>query len=173
MPNSCNILIIFDKNKTFNYMETWKDVVGYEGIYKISSIGNVKSVYRKKQLNPGKDYLGYKIVSLCKNKTSKLRKIHVLMAQSFLGYVKQENTVVDHINNIPFDNRLDNLQIITQRENLSKDKKGKSKYTGVTFKKQTKRWCATIYIDKRNVHLGYYDTEIEAHEAYQNKLKEI
>ena len=53
--------------------ETWKDVYGYEGLYQVSSFGNIKSVNRKNQilLKPKKNKEGYSRVGLCKNKKQK------------------------------------------------------------------------------------------------------
>jgi hypothetical protein len=80
--------------------------------------------------------------------------------------------VVDHINNNRADNRLENLQIITQRENSSKDKKGVSKHTGVFWNKQNTKWHAQIQINGKKKHLGYFKCETAAHLSYQRKLKE-
>jgi ribosomal protein L15E len=57
--------------------------------------------------------------------------------------------VVDHIdNNIKTDNRLENLQLITQRENVSKDiKNTSSKYIGVCWHKKAKKWRSSIQIN--------------------------
>ena len=82
--------------------------------------------------------------------------------------------VVDHVNNDKLDNRVENLQLITNRENLSKDKKNKtSKYTGVSWCKLTKKWKSSIQINKKTRYLGLYNSEEEAHLEYQNKLKEL
>lgn len=69
--------------------EVWKDIEGYEGLYEISNLGNVKSlvnhngVSREKILNPT-IVKGYKKVNLYKNKTSKIYAVHRLVAQAFL-----------------------------------------------------------------------------------------
>ena len=48
-----------------------------------------------------------------------------------------------------------------------------SKYNGVYFHKATNKWRSQITINGKNKHLGYFPTEILAHQAYQAKLKEI
>lgn len=167
--------------------EIWKDIPNYEGLYQVSNLGRVKSLSRKvfnnrgfyilkhdKILKPGtsRDYLN---VILYKDKIIKTFKIHKLVAICFLNHVSdiKGNIVVDHINNNPKDNRLENLQIITNRENLSKDKKNKtSKYTGVCWHKSTNKWRAKISINGKSFWLGVFDTQEQAHEAYKNKLKE-
>ena len=66
------------------------------------------------------------------------------------------------------------MQVITQRENSSKDKKGgSSKYVGVTFNKLNNTWKSQINIDGKIKYLGDFKNEIDASKAYQNKLKEI
>ena len=82
--------------------------------------------------------------------------------------------VIDHINDNPSDNRLENLQIITQRENTCKTQgRYTSKYKGVCWYSRDKRWVSKIYIDKKTIVLGYFKCELTAHQAYQNKLKTI
>jgi hypothetical protein len=80
--------------------------------------------------------------------------------------------VVDHINNIKTDNRLVNLQLISQRENTSKDKKnGTSQYTGVCWKKSKNKFEAQININNKYKYLGLFTDEYEAHLAYEKALK--
>jgi hypothetical protein len=168
--------------------EIWKDIPEYEGLYQVSNLGRVKSLPKKwftgignieishnglilkpHFCGPNKDYL---FVNLRKNKQSKPCKIHQLVAIAFLNHKPcGHKLIVDHINNIPLDNRLENLQIITQRVNRSKDQKGKSKYTGVVWNKVSNMWHSQIYINKKNKSLGCFKTEYEAHLAYQEALK--
>ena len=87
------------------------------------------------------------------------------------------NLVVDHINNDKLDNRLENLQIITHRENICKDRIGTSKYAGVSYCKINKKWRARIQINKISYFLGYFTNEKDATIVYENrylkyKLKE-
>ena len=82
--------------------------------------------------------------------------------------------VVDHINNISTDNRIDNLQLITSRENIIKDSiRGKSKYPGVDYDKVNKKWRARLEFNGDRYWLGRFINEIDAHNAIENKLKEI
>ena len=70
--------------------------------------------------------------------------------------------------------QIENLEIITNRENTNKKhKKSKSKYIGVTWHKRVNKWTAQILYKRKNIHLGCFNNEIDAHNAYQNKLKEI
>jgi hypothetical protein len=101
-------------------------------------------------------------------------KIHILVAMAFLGH-KPDGTqkiVVDHIDNNPLNNNLTNLQLISQRENVSKDRKnGSSQYTGVSWGKNTNKWRSIIYINNKVKHLGLFTLEEDAAKAYQNALK--
>jgi hypothetical protein len=95
---------------------------------------------------------------------------------AFLNYMLDGTTriVVDHIDNNPLNNCLSNLQLITHRENISKDRKNKSsKYTGVYFDSKTKKWISTIKNNREKINLGYFENEKEASEYYQNALKSI
>jgi hypothetical protein len=68
---------------------------------------------------------------------------------------------------------LNNLQVVKNRINLSKDRKVTSKYTGVHYYKITKKWVAYITINKKRKSLGYYNNEYDAHLAYQKELSKI
>lgn len=167
------------KSGLFNFMETeiWKDIPDYEGLYQISSLGRVKSFkYGKEKLLKNRLVSsGYLMVILSKNNLTKQKTIHQLVAESFYNHTSDgtNNICVDHINNIKTDNRVENLQIVTHRYNMSKDRKGSSKYTGVSWHKQSLKWRASIGINKKIITLGYFNDEIEAAQAYKNALSAI
>ena len=79
---------------------------------------------------------------------------------------------VDHINGNRLDNRKCNLRLATRAENGRNRGKFKckthSKYKGVTYHTRDKRWQGTIIINRRHIHLGYFDTEQEAALAYND-----
>jgi hypothetical protein len=167
-------------------MEIWKTIKDFEGYYEVSNLGRVKSikrigllrngihpvVYKEKILKPAKDGFGYLIVSLSKNNIKKTFKIHHLVTIEFLNHKKCKfELVVDHIDSNKQNNNLDNLQIISQRENTSK-KITKSKYsTGVTYNKKSNRFMSRIYINGVREYLGTFKTALEAKQSYINKLK--
>lgn len=166
--------------------EEFRDIPGYEGIYQVSNLGNVKSLPRniynykgsflskEKVLKPGKNSRGYYSVNLFQDSKVSNFQIHILVAKAFLGHQPcGHKLVVDHINNDKSDNSLENLQLITHRVNLSKDKKGVSKYTGVHWCNAKKRWVSKILINGKQIHLGSYNCELAASLAYQNKLKTL
>jgi hypothetical protein len=162
-------------------MEIWKSIPNYEGLYEVSSLGSVKSLgsdkTRKERIlkqaivkNQNRYYVG-----LCKNNIKKKYKVHQLVAMAFLNHTPcGYKVVVDHINNDSTDNRLENLQLITQRENAYKTQgKYSSKYKGVCWHKNSKKWRARIHFNGKNITIGYFKCELAASVAYQNKLKEL
>jgi hypothetical protein len=167
--------------------EVFKDIPGYEGRYQVSNLGNVKSL-PKKWIGSNGSLNGHngKILSLCKNKNGylsvmisdfncvlKRHYVHRLVAMAFLNY-NDFNLVIDHKNNIKNDNKLENLQIVTHRVNLLKDKKNKtSKYPGVCWHNRDKYWQASINIKGKYKYLGSFKNEFEAYLAYQNELNKI
>jgi hypothetical protein len=156
--------------------EIFKDIEGYEGSYQVSNLGRVKSFKYKKEriLKSCVDSAGYLIINLCKKGKAKNFSVHRLVAKTFLQKPRGWDIVVDHINNDRLDNRLENIQWITIRENNSKDRKpGTSKYVGVYLEKGRRKWRCRITIDGVKKDLGYFKTELEAGQAYQNKLKDI
>ena len=169
--------------------EIWKDIPNYEGLYQVSNFGNVKSLERyvkgkvenrlQKENILSKRLVGdignqYYAVTLCNNKNRKQVKVSVLVAMAFLNHIPNGYVgfTVDHIDNNPLNNDVNNLQVITKRENSSKDKKGISKYTGVTFNKKTNKWRSQIWINGKNKTLGSFDDELEAHRVYQKELQQ-
>lgn len=105
-------------------MEEWKDVYGYEGLYEVSNLGRVRSKHKNYEnliIKQGYNH-GYKTVGLSRNGERKVCFVHVLVMQAFdyrerqRGYNK--NLVIDHIDFDRSNNRLENLQWLTQAENL-------------------------------------------------------
>lgn len=116
------------KNKS-NSNEIWKKVIGYEGIYEISSLGRVKSLERFVDVKNGKRKVhprfltslinnrGYLQVKLSKNNVLKTKQPHVLIAEAFIPNPDNKKEV-NHINGIKTDNRLENLEWNTHSENV-------------------------------------------------------
>ena len=166
--------------------EVWKDIPDYEGYYQVSNLGNVKSLTRN-YLNKNGDLillkeksliprytLGYYVVGLCKDGFCKNMRINILVAICFLNHKPDgNNIVVDHINEIKTDNRLDNLRLISHRENVSRNLKGTSKYVGVYLSKKINKWVSKIIINGECINLGSYDNEEEAAEKYLNALNDF
>lgn len=74
---------------------------------------------------------------------------------------------IDHVNGVKSDNRWVNLRLATTVENgrnRGAPSNNTSGFKGVSRNK--KRWASSIYISRRKVHLGTFDTPEEAHAAY-------
>ena len=102
--------------------EIWRDVKGYEGLYQVSNLGRVKSLGNSKTrkeriLKNAKNTTGYLQVNLCKEAKAKATKIHRLVAQAFIGDIPK-GMVINHINGIKTDNRVENLEICTCSHNI-------------------------------------------------------
>lgn len=160
--------------------EVFKDIPNYEGIYQVSNFGKVKSLSRKIKNNKGfydsKELFlkaglskrNYYSVVLRKNNKSKTFRIHILIAMAFLNHKPNREFVVDHKSNKKEENFLDNLQIISHRENCTKDRKRRvNKYAGVKKNKKLNKWVAQMQINGKEIHLGVFEIEEEASEIYK------
>jgi len=169
-------------------IEIWKDIPGYEGIYQVSDLGRVKSVDREVMMKGKYPYIkngkirkqfryaGYFSLKLHNGSKFEAFKVHRLVAMAFLNHVSDgtHKLVVNHIDFNKSNNRADNLEIITQRENANKIHiKSSSQYTGVHWHKIYKKWRASIYLNGKSKFLGLFENEIDASNAYQKSLKEI
>ena len=98
--------------------EEWRDVIGYEGLYKVSNLGRVKSLkYEKEKIV--KHYVnksGYLSVCLSKNNKTRTSQIHRLIAKAFLSNPEKKPTV-NHRFGKKFDNRVSEIEWATRSEN--------------------------------------------------------
>jgi len=97
-----------------NSSEVWKDIPGYEGLYQINILGKVYSLLSNVVLKEYLDIYGYHTVNLYKGIKKRNSKIHRLVMLTFEG---PSNLQVNHINGIKTDNRLENLEYCTDKEN--------------------------------------------------------
>jgi hypothetical protein len=157
--------------------EFWKDVPNYDGLYQVSNLGNVKSLRFNKELilKLTKGTNGYLCITLRLLNKSKTYKVHQLVAMAFLGHTPNGLLkVIDHINNDKLDNRLENLQLVSNRYNSHKtDKKYSSKYKGVSWDSVRKKWYSQIMINKKIKNLGRFENEYDAYLAYELELNKI
>lgn len=120
--------------------EIWKDIKGYENLYKVSNLGRIKSIskntknqhaYQEIILKDIYDKDGYCQVNLYKNRKGKTYKVHRLVALAFLG--EYYNLEVNHKDGNKKNNCVNNLEWCSRSENtihaykigLAKAKKGK------------------------------------------------
>jgi len=99
--------------------EIWREIEGYNRDYFISSLGRVKSLKfgKEKILKQNEDGNNYLCVNLYKNKKSKTTQIHLLMFEHFI--VEIPKGYIIHHKDFTKNNRLDNFQMMTDREHKS------------------------------------------------------
>ena len=148
--------------------EIFKQIPDYPN-YEASNLGRIKSINKNLILNQRIDCKGYKRTNLYKNGNKNIC-VHQLVAMAFLEHKRKGmEIVVDHIDNNPLNNRLDNLQLITNRENCIKDKKD----VGAYFDKRSSKWYSKIRIGSKQKYLGSYVNKQDALNAYQNELNKL
>ena len=107
-------------------IEIWKDIPNYEG-YQVSNLGRVKSLERidalgrrvkEKILKPLITRNGYYLIGLYKNSIQKFYYVHRLVWEAFNDQIP-EGLQVNHINEVKTDNRLENLNLMTAKENMN------------------------------------------------------
>lgn len=107
------------------------------------------------------------IISIRKNyKTfnigNKMYLLHRIIAYLFLNLNIEDNKqVIDHIDGDTFNNKINNLRIVTNQQNLFN-----TKAKGYSWNKNRNKFEASITLNKKKNHLGYFDTEKEARKAY-------
>lgn len=160
-------------------MEEWRDIPGYNGDYQASSLGKIRSVDRtivhKKYgtqtrkgvvLSIGTNRNGYEFV-IVKNRVI---VVHRLVMAAFHGISELH---VDHIDGVKTNNRIENLEYVTSRQNAHRyyiKSKKSSKHIGVCYHKTSGKWVANIQINRVNKYLGLFSTEELAMVAYQKSL---
>jgi len=182
-----NITEFKTKVQSLEDLSKFYDIPEFKGFYQINLNQEVKSLKRnvwhkrghyqhiKEKIKTPTIIQGYYRFNLHKNGKQFVIKRSLLMAMTFLGHKPDGyRIIVDHINNNPLDDRLINLQLITARENTSKDKNGfSSKYTGVSWDKTRNKWHSQIRINGEKKYLGRFNNEQDASDAYQTELSKI
>ena len=113
--------------------EIWKDISNFEGLYQISNYGNVRSVTRTiktpkcdqtwqgvkiKSFDNGR---GYQVVHLRKDGKRYVKYVHRLVVESFIGFIGKND--INHKDFNRANNNLNNLEIVTRKENIIYSKK--------------------------------------------------
>jgi len=146
-------------------MEIWKDVVGYEGLYQVSDLGNVRSVTRKVPWRNGTrtvfgrelikyiDKGGYLVVGLSKNNIVKLKKVHRLVADVF----------IPNTNNLPFINHKDECKENNHANNLEWcNRQYNNTYGSRVERARTKQVKAVFQYNRNGVFIREWESLTEA-----------
>jgi len=117
--------------------EIWKEIEGYNGDYLISNFGRVKSFKKcrgisERILIQGIDSRGYLRVNLYSNGKEKIKRIHRLVYEMFVGKLLI-NEFVHHKDKNKLNNLLDNLKSIDKCEHTRKHLKGIKKLKGIMY----------------------------------------
>ena len=118
--------------------------------YLIYTDGRIYSKYSNRFIKPYPNKRGYLGVGLCKNGKRKMFRLNRLVALQFIPNPENKSDV-DHINDIKTDNRVENLQWLTQQENLDK----RITVTNTGYKYITKRKDNRYSIEKHNCFREY------------------
>jgi hypothetical protein len=103
-------------------------------------------------------YEGYYKIGINKKNVA----VHRLIAMVYLGLdINNITQQIDHIDRIRTNNNVNNLRLITHKENCY-NKTCKGYY----FKTDVKKFCSQIRLNYKLIHLGYFDTEEDARNAY-------
>jgi len=125
----------------------------------------------KKFSKMGNGYL-HSGFSFEKNKSTSITK-HRLVFYAYnqnFDIFKRSTTenMIDHVDGNPSNNSIENLRVVTHQQNNFNRKRAKGYY----WSKHAKKWLAHIKLNGKTKHLGYFENEDEAHQAYL-KAKEI
>ena len=100
----------------------WKEIKGYEGLYEVSNMGEVRSLPRqgtKGRILKQHERKGYLRVALTKDHKTTWCSVNRLVAEAFIPNPNNLEQV-DHINSNRLDNRAENLQWLTRQDNIIK-----------------------------------------------------
>ena len=141
----------------------YKNIIGYNK-YMISKNGRIFSLKgtTAKEIIPTKGSGGYLSVGLRKDGHVSSKLLHRLVYQVFIGEIPND-MVIDHIDRNKFNNKLDNLRLVTLSQNQinsnrTENASGVSNVDG--------KFRARIGINGRKKHIGYFNTKEEARQAY-------
>jgi len=153
-------------------VEIFKDLEGYEG-YEVSNFGRVKSFKKGKEriMVPRVGITGYYILGIFgSDGKQKTIKVHQLVAMAFLGHVPcGMKLVINHKDGNKLNNHVDNIEVVTARQNSHHFRPP----AGAYWHTKDKKWESAISINGKTIWLGAYKTKEEASAVYFKKLSEV
>lgn len=155
-------------------------IKGYEGIFVITDDLKIISLPRKGTLGgilkPELNIEnGYYRVNLTKDNKRKKIMIHRLIAEHFIPN-PNNYSIVDHINGIKTDNRIENLRWCSQAENTRFDnhklrKNNTSGYRGISFDKRCNKYQVEAKIGEKRIYIGKFNTLEQSINERNNHIK--
>jgi len=157
----------------------WIDIPKYKGLYKINSLGEIKSCDKitngiksiGRPIILSKNKVGYMFVKLSKNNKKQMFQIQKLMALTFVGYIP-DGKVVDHIDSNKTNNDINNLQFLTIRENSIKEKLAENGHIDICYRKDNNKWRVRLQISTGRLSVGNFEKINDALEAYDKACKD-
>lgn len=138
--------------------------------YGADNKGNIYNIKTGRILKPETINRGYERVSIQHEKKSLHILVHRFIYECASGYVLGDKCI-DHKNGNKLDNRMENLRTATRSQNMmnqTKWDKCTSKFKGVSWHKPSNKWVAKICKNRKMYHIGYFDDEKKAAQAYNN-----
>ena len=149
-------------------MERWKDIIGYEGYYQVSNIGNVRSLTRTITRSDGVSQTrvgsscrvffnrdGYPAVKLSRDGVTKIKPIHRVVYEAFVGEIRSGQEI-NHIDFNRTNNCVENLESVSHYENVRHTVKNGRHYAarGVSGEKNPNygnRKLSEVYKNDKNL----------------------
>ena len=163
--------------------ELWKSIRGYERYYEVSNYGRVKSLARVILVRGRGERAveekilgqtlsgGYPMVGLSKGGKTACKSTHTLVWDAFGNGQRDGHRVqVDHINGNKKNNCIDNLQTLTNRQNIAKRFKQSGRILPTGVYPSGKKYSAMMEVGGKKRCLGTFVTPELASQAYQNGL---
>ena len=140
-------------------------------LFSFYKFGNSKKkIWHKIKLSL--DKYGYKVFGFTIKGKTKHFRFHRVMYYAYNNqwdiYDSSKDNCIDHIDGIRTNNHISNLRNVTQQENCFN-----TRCKGYYFHKKTGKYQAHIQLNGKLIHIGCYDSEDEAREAYLNKKAEV
>jgi hypothetical protein len=156
-------------------LEKWKDIRKYEGLYKISNKGNVKSFHKQeKKLKPILSKRNYFTVTLYKNGVGVQKRISRLVGKSFIENDKNK-PFINHIDGNKLNNNATNLEWVTAKENMVHASKSGLIPNSISIKltnKKTNEKMHFFSMSEASRYMGrqfsYIQTNIRETNTYEN-----
>lgn len=146
--------------------EIWKDILGFEGLsknYQVSNLGNVRKIFKNGNVKVKKKFIlnnGYEVAHLQINGKIGTRLVHRLVALAFIPN-PENKPQVNHKNGIKTDNKADNLEWNTAKENTNHSFANKLQIPLLGSQNGTSKLTETQVLDirkdkRKNIELAEY-----------------